>query len=354
MESVSSLTINATIAGFRAVGVDPTPWMSVRRPPSGGLSVDEPFTSVPGDTLARLWNKVLTETGDATLPSQAGHAVPEHVYDLLDHIAYTANTVEHAVPILNRYSDIASEAMSLYLTRDRGDWIWFSFNAPQPYRAIVEQWCLAVIKTRFAHNGGFAVDEVHLSQPDNGEADHFAEHWGVPVRLGRPRTGMRLVPGVCTARNVGANPPLFTTLCRLADDLELRRLDYSSIVSEVRRCLKAAFDRRRYAIDDVADAIGTSTRSLQRALAERRVTFKELLDIHRREYAFQMIRDGARNIATIAHELDYTDQSSFSRAFRRWTGCCPREWASRMVDANAEIPGLPSGVGVSDAVRERT
>lgn len=333
--------MNATIAGFQAVGIDPTPWISIRRRRSVVPRVDEPFTSVPGETLARLWSKVLADTGDAALPSQAGHAVPDHVYDLLDHIAYTANTVEHAVPILNRYSDLASEAMSLRLSRDRGDWIWFSFHAPQPYRGIVEQWCLAVIKTRLAHAGGFAVDEVHLSQADTGDERRFAHHWGAPVRLGRRRTGMRLVPGVRTARNVDANPPLFSMLCRLADEVEIRRLDRSSIVSAVRRCLKGAFDRRRYSIDEVADTVGISTRSLQRALAQRRVTFKELLDIHRREYAFQMIREGERNIATIARELDYTDQSSFSRAFRRWTGCCPREWTSRMVETNVEIPGYP-------------
>ncbi len=42
-----------------------------------------------------------------------------------------------------------------------------------------------------------------------------------------------------------------------------------------------------------------------------------------------MLRAREHSLAEIAYELGYSDQSAFTRAFRRWTGLSPRAWAVR-------------------------
>ncbi|MEM8862830.1 MAG: AraC family transcriptional regulator, partial [Chloroflexota bacterium] len=88
-----------------------------------------------------------------------------------------------------------------------------------------------------------------------------------------------------------------------------------------------------FSVDDVAAELGLSKRTLQRQLSAEALSFKELLDIYRQEQAFLMLQNGQQDLATLAYTLGYNEQSSFNRAFRRWTGKSPSQWLSANYNA---------------------
>ena len=45
-----------------------------------------------------------------------------------------------------------------------------------------------------------------------------------------------------------------------------------------------------------------------------------------------MLRAGEHNINEIAYRLRYSDETAFNRAFHRWTGLAPTEWARLELD----------------------
>ena len=73
----------------------------------------------------------------------------------------------------------------------------------------------------------------------------------------------------------------------------------------------------------VAEALHLSARSLQRRLAEAGSSYTEVRDNARRELALRYLRDGGHSVSEITYLLGFSDSSSFSRAFRRWTGVSP-------------------------------
>ena len=77
-------------------------------------------------------------------------------------------------------------------------------------------------------------------------------------------------------------------------------------------------------IDEFAELVGTSGRTLQRRLAGYGTTFKRLLEQTRFDIAKQLLQDESINILDICYELGYTDPGNFTRAFRRWAGVSPR------------------------------
>jgi len=76
-------------------------------------------------------------------------------------------------------------------------------------------------------------------------------------------------------------------------------------------------------IGSVADALGTSVRTLQRRLSDLDETFTGILETARMTSANRLIANGDLSLNEIAQELGYSDQAHFTRAFRRWTGISP-------------------------------
>ena len=76
-------------------------------------------------------------------------------------------------------------------------------------------------------------------------------------------------------------------------------------------------------------AAGTSARTFQRQLKEEGTSFSELLADVRRSETLRRLKERKLTIAAIATDLGYSDQASFTRAFRRWTGTPPSQFRAR-------------------------
>jgi len=70
-------------------------------------------------------------------------------------------------------------------------------------------------------------------------------------------------------------------------------------------------------IDAVAQAMGTSVRSPQRLLGRSATSYKQLLDLVRRELAQRHVHDASLSLIDVALILGSSDQTAFQRAFRR-------------------------------------
>jgi AraC-like DNA-binding protein len=83
-------------------------------------------------------------------------------------------------------------------------------------------------------------------------------------------------------------------------------------------------------IDHVAARLHTSTRTLQRRLRDWGFSFEEMVDDIRHTEAIRRVAVGGETMTEIAFMLGYSDQAHFTRAFRRWTGTSPRDYARRV------------------------
>jgi AraC-like DNA-binding protein len=77
-------------------------------------------------------------------------------------------------------------------------------------------------------------------------------------------------------------------------------------------------------------------RVVQRGLAESGTSFEEILDDIRRTMAWQLSATGMQ-ASQIATTLGYSEQSSYTRACRRWYGQSPRQLIARRLEAAASV-----------------
>jgi AraC-like DNA-binding protein len=123
---------------------------------------------------------------------------------------------------------------------------------------------------------------------------------------------------------MGANPQL----ARLNDQVMieyLAKLNKDDIVNRVAAVIVDMLPSGGVADEKVAETLGMSVRSLQRRLKEADTTFRTILDMTRRDLASTYVRDPDIELAEVAFLLGFSDQSAFSRAFKRWTGNPPSQ-----------------------------
>jgi AraC-like DNA-binding protein len=123
---------------------------------------------------------------------------------------------------------------------------------------------------------------------------------------------------------IGANPQL----ARLNDQVMIEylgRLDKDNIVDRARTAIIDMIPSGGLADEKVATQLNMSVRSLQRRLKAAGTTFRTLLESVRKDLAATYVRDPDIELVEVAFLLGFSDQSAFSRAFKRWKGCPPSE-----------------------------
>lgn len=76
----------------------------------------------------------------------------------------------------------------------------------------------------------------------------------------------------------------------------------------------------------IADSLHVSNRTLQRRLKEEGTSFLDLLQDTRLQLARRYLRQPSRSVVETAYMLGFSEPSTFSRAFKRWTGQAPGEY----------------------------
>jgi AraC-like DNA-binding protein len=76
-------------------------------------------------------------------------------------------------------------------------------------------------------------------------------------------------------------------------------------------------------IGHVAEELNLSKRTLQRRLQQQDVSFAELRDQLRFHYSIDYLIKQHMSIDAISASLDFSDRTSFTNAFKRWTGLSP-------------------------------
>ena len=153
----------------------------------------------------------------------------------------------------------------------------------------------------------------------------------VPARV---RVKARALPGESLPEGFGAEEVRCAQSCTaIAFRSELLPFEVedrpeSRTIERLRRNLVAELGRSP-GIDQAATWAGCSPRTLQRDLERLGLTYRRLLDQVRHGQARERLARGLP-VLDVALELGYAEHSSFTRAFRRWTGSSPQRFRSRV------------------------
>jgi AraC-like DNA-binding protein len=102
-----------------------------------------------------------------------------------------------------------------------------------------------------------------------------------------------------------------------------------TIIDRVESYIRGALSSGNCSIERCSDKLGISVRTLQARLAVEGARFSELVENQRAALAKSHLAQTNFSLDEIAERLGYGEQTSFGRAFKRWTGMTPQQFRAR-------------------------
>lgn len=280
--------------------------------------------------VSALWAKAYELSGDSLLSLHAAEACPLGAYKVIDYMASNARTVGEAFRYTTGYFKLINTEVNLPID-ESGDPVSISLvdksgslGVARPYA----EYCLAifVLHTREATGVAMPLRQLQFAHPRPPDTSEHARIFGCDAEFDAASTRIVIDRSVWEQACSTAQPGVLAVLAEHADMLLEKLPKGPELVERVR---KAIGDRLRAgdpSLETVARELAMSPRSLQRHLRDLGYSYVALVDELRQETAKLYLAQSDVAIAEVSYLLGFSDQSSFNRAFKRWSGSTPHKY----------------------------
>ena len=172
----------------------------------------------------------------------------------------------------------------------------------------------------------FAPLEVFFKHPSPKVTEHHQAYFGCPVQFGAENDAMLLSPQSLAEPNILGDAGITQFLVAHLDH-ELSEFEHTpSLQAQTKDEIARALSEGLPKMADIARRLGMSVRSFHRRLAEQGLSFQTLTEETRREIALSMLKNEGYALSEIAFLTGFSEQSAFTRAFKRWMGVTPASY----------------------------
>jgi AraC-like DNA-binding protein len=168
-----------------------------------------------------------------------------------------------------------------------------------------------------AYGEAFAPEEVSVTHPAPVCQGEYFARFRCPVHFDAVQPEFVLTRAQAQAPLPASNRELALANDSILSDY-LRTLEHSDVVSKVKSAIIEHLPTGTPNAELIAKDLYLSARTLHRRLSEAHTSFSETLEAVRRELARKYVTDPSLSLSEISLLLGFSEQSAFSRAFRRW------------------------------------
>lgn len=273
-----------------------------------------------------LWESVCKAGDDPLVGLRLGLEIQVGHLDSLGMLLVTCDTLGEALDELVEYAPVISDGGEFHMQRE-ADQVFIAyrprFEVRQAERVEAALGSLLNI-TRWATGERFQPSGLWLAHPPLAEPARYAELAGCTVHFSSGDNYLGFSADQLALPQIQANSALRDHLRQLADRT-LAEVGQQSLCAAVEQLIR---EQPRWGKERIAEHLQLSGRHLHRRLAEEGVTFRSLRDSVLQTLACDLLAQDGR-LADIAEQLGFSDESAFTRAFRRWQGVTPASYRTR-------------------------
>ena len=288
----------------------------------------QPRVLINTEELFALWRSIGEVSADPAIGLLLGTENRTERFHPVGLAALSSDTFGAAIDQMARYKQLTCPE-EIVQEKDGNEWSiqfrWLLADEAEPL--VLIECAFAWILSTGRHGTGTRLSPLRVEfVQSRAHAKAIERHFGCPVVFGAHRNAIVFRSSDAAKPFVTRNAELLAMLApQFEEELKQENKD-ENFAERVRIAIQQKLTGRRPSIDDVADALHISSRTLQRRLQEEGSSFQRVLDEARHQLARHYLNNSHLELNEAAYLLGYEDGNSFVRAFRSWEGVPPARW----------------------------
>jgi AraC-like DNA-binding protein len=292
---------------------------------------DQPRVLLKTEELFALWRAVGEVSSNPAIGLLLGTENKTERFNPVSLAALSSENFGAAVEKMARYKQLTCPE-EIAQESDDEEWrIQFRWLLAEEIEPLVLiECCFAWVLSVARHGTGTRLSplRVEFVQP-RAHVKTIQRHFGCPIVCGAASNALVFRASDVQRPFVTRNAELLALLApQFEKELKEENSD-ENFLERVRSAVQQKLTGRRPTIEDIADVLHISSRTLQRRLQDEGSNFQRVLEEARHYLARHYLNNSVLELNEAAYLLGYEDANSFVRAFRTWEGVPPARWRER-------------------------
>jgi AraC-like DNA-binding protein len=304
-------------------------------------ALDQPGARAALPLCTRVWDEAVARTGDPFLGLHLGETTSPALGGMVGYLMESSPDLLTAFQSVTQYNRSFSNATE-YAAVVRGDELHYFIEpapqwqllSPEAARQVVDHSLSAFVQlTRLLSGRTLYPLRVAVRHSRPRDVREYLRILKCEPAFGQDANFLVYRLRDMKLPTLGHNPALNRLFRELLEEEMAKAGPALTFAGEVRQTILRQFDTHLPQLQEVTATLHVSPRQLQRKLKEEGLTFQQITESVRLELALGMLRNRNLSINAIAYRLGYAEPSVFRRAFKKWTGSTPKEYAERRLFA---------------------
>jgi AraC-like DNA-binding protein len=329
--TMSMQIVQGIVAAVERIGVPRRSYL--RAAELEEVSLENPEQRLDREDVFRLTELALDVTADPAFGLHWCEGLSQHSFALLSNLLAHASNLRNAFETLFRFGELLNDDMQLELVERDGAAI---LRCDGPFghslryeRIVAEMVTLGMYMLIRQFDPDATVERVSFAYAAPDYRCEYARVFTSTERFSQPFTGLVFDAALLDARSPYKDENLVLNLRSVAEQRIARLQRTAPYWRQVSEFLRRQPAPHRVMMADVAEALSLSERSLQRSLAASGRSFSAIANDAAAATAIRLFEQHLLSIKQAAHEMGFSEPSSFHRAFKRWTGKTPGAFRPR-------------------------
>jgi AraC-like DNA-binding protein len=294
--------------------------------PQGYLN--QPRVLLTTEELFALWHAIGEANTNPAIGLLLGTETRIERFHPVGLAALSSENFGSAIDQMARYKQLTCPE-EIVQEKDDEEWSiqfrWLLADGVEP--PVLTECCFAWVLSIARHGTGTRISPLRVELVQTRPHMKTIErHFGCGVICGAPRNAIVFREPDAERPFVTRNAELLGMLApQFEEELKQENAD-ENFVDRVCMAIQQKLTGRRPTIEDIADALHVSSRTLQRRLQDEGSSFQRVLEESRHQLARHYLNNSVLELNEAAYLLGYEDSNSFVRAFRTWEGVPPARW----------------------------
>ena len=297
------------------------------------FSLEDPEQRLDREHVFRLTELAQDVTADPAFGLHWCEGLSQHSFALLSNLLAHAPNLRSAFETLFRFGELLNDDMQIELV-ERDGAATLRCDGPTGHslryeRIAAEMVTLGMYMLIRQFDPDATVERVSFAYAAPDYRREYTRVFTSAERFCQPFTGLVFDAALLDTPSPYRDENLLLSLRSVAEQRIARLQRTAPYWKQVSEFLQQQPAPHRVPMADVARALSLSERSLQRRLSDSGQSYTAIANAAAAATARRLLEQQLLSIKQTAHEMGFSESSSFHRAFKRWTGKTPSVFRPR-------------------------